>query len=314
MQAYQAPKFLFNKHLETIYPALFRNVDGVSYHRERITTPDQDFLDLDWLLSNSQKLVILSHGLEGNSHRAYVKGMAQIFHQHGYDVLAWNYRGCSEEMNRQLRFYHSGATDDLDFVVHHAITKGYNEINLIGFSLGGNLTLKYVGEQGDSLARQVKRVVAYSVPLHLYTSSLKIASSAYGIYARRFLKTLKQKVALKASLMPGIDIQELPRIHNLLDFDDAYTARLHGFAGALDYYERCSSLYFLNNIKRPTLLVNALNDPFLSEKCYPEDFKNHTYLTTEYPTHGGHVGFAQLTKNGVYWSELRALQFIQTGT
>ncbi len=314
MQGYKAPRVLFTNHLETIYPALFRTVNGIQYQRERINTPDQDFLDLDWLAGNSKKLVIISHGLEGNSSRAYVKGMAKIFFQHDYDVLAWNYRGCSEEMNRQLRFYHSGATDDLDIVVKHAALKGYTEINLLGFSLGGNLTLKYVGEQSGLLPPQINRAAAFSVPLHLHSSSLKIASSAYGIYAKRFLKTLKHKVALKASLMPGIDTQDLNRIHNLFDFDDAYTALLHGFAGALDYYERCSSLYLLNNIKRPTLLVNALNDPFLSEECYPEDFKSHPFLVTEYPKRGGHVGFAQFTKNGVYWSELRALQFIQTGT
>jgi len=314
MQAYQAPGILFNNHLETIYPALWRKVDDVQYQRERIATPDQDFLDLDWLTNNSKKLVILSHGLEGNSSRAYIKGMAKIFAQNKYDVLAWNYRGCSEEMNRQLRFYHSGATDDLDLVLNHAIAKGYIEINLIGFSLGGNLTLKYAGEQSDLLAQQVKRVVAFSVPLHLHSSSLQITSSAYGIYARRFLRTLKQKITLKASLMPGIDTQELNRINNLFDFDDTYTARLHGFKGALDYYERCSSLYFLNKIKRPTLLVNALNDPFLSKECYPKDFSKHAHLIIEYTKRGGHVGFAQFTKNGVYWSELRALQFIQTGT
>jgi uncharacterized protein len=313
MQAYRAPAILFTNHLETIYPALLRTVNGITYSRERITTPDQDFLDLDWVNNNSNKLVIISHGLEGNSQRAYIKGMAKIFSQHNYDVLAWNYRGCSEEMNHQLRFYHSGATDDLNLVVQHALTKGYSEINLIGFSLGGNLTLKYAGEQSSALAKQFNRIVAFSVPLHLHSSSLKIAASAYGIYARRFLKTLKQKVALKASRMPGIDTRELNRIHNLFDFDDAYTAKLHGFAGALDYYEKCSSLYFLKGIKRQTLLVNALNDPFLSQNCYPRGFNNHEYLTTEYPVRGGHVGFTQFTKNGVYWSELRALQFIQSG-
>jgi uncharacterized protein len=340
MQGYRAPRILFNNHLETIYPALFRKVTEVVYQRERIPTPDQDFLDLDWLsrshLENTlssriphyagfrddkvemtppnNKLIIISHGLEGNSHRAYVKGMARIFYQHGYDVLAWNYRGCSEEMNRQLRFYHSGATDDLDVVVQHAASKGYTEINLIGFSLGGNLTLKYAGEKGSAIAEQVNRIVTFSVPLHLHTSSIKIATSANGIYAKRFLKTLKHKVALKANLIPGIDTQKLDRIKNLFEFDDAYTASLHGFDSALDYYERCSSLYFLNKIQRPTLLVNAWNDPFLSAKCYPDDFKNHSYLSIEYPQRGGHVGFAQFNKNGVYWSELRALQFIHSGT
>ncbi|MCW5911894.1 MAG: alpha/beta fold hydrolase [Cyclobacteriaceae bacterium] len=314
MQAYRAPALLFSSHIETIYPALLRTVDGIIYQRERISTPDNDFLDLDWLNNHSQKLVILSHGLEGNSHRAYMKGMARLFFKHSFDVLAWNYRGCSGEMNRQLRFYHSGATDDLNTVIQHAISKGYTEINLVGFSLGGNLALKYLGEQGDNLPAPVKRAVVFSVPLHLHSSSEKIASSAFGIYARRFLKTLKQKVALKATLMPGIDTQSLHRIHNLLDFDDAYTARLHGFEGAIDYYERCSSLYFLDKIKRPALLVNAANDPFLSSGCYPQNFAQHRYLKAEYPVRGGHVGFAQFNKNRVYWSELRALQFIQTGT
>ncbi|MBX2896157.1 MAG: alpha/beta fold hydrolase [Cyclobacteriaceae bacterium] len=313
MQAYRAPAILFTNHLETIYPALFRTVTGVTYSRERMITPDQDFLDLDWINNNSDKLVIISHGLEGNSERAYIKGMAKIFSQNGYDVLAWNYRGCSEEMNWQLRFYHSGATDDLDLVVQYAITKGYAAINLVGFSLGGNLTLKYVGEQAHTLAKQINRVVAFSVPLHLHSCSMQITSSAYGIYSKRFLKTLKQKVKLKASMMPGIDIQPLDRINTLFDFDDAYTAPIHGFAGALDYYEKCSSLYFLDHLRRQTLLVNAANDPFLSTRCYPNNFKEHIYLKTEYPQHGGHVGFAQFTKNGVYWSELRALQFIQSG-
>lgn len=313
MLAYRAPAILFTNHLETIYPALFRTVNGVVYSRERITTPDQDFLDLDWINNKSDKLIIISHGLEGNSQRAYIKGMAKIFSLHGYDVLAWNYRGCSEEMNHQLRFYHSGATDDLNLVVEHALTKGYSEINLIGFSLGGNLTLKYAGEQSNALAKQINRLVAFSVPLHLHSSSLKIAASAYGIYAKRFLKTLKQKVALKGSRMPGIDTRALDRIHNLFDFDDAYTAKLHGFAGALDYYEKCSSLYFLDGIRRQTLLVNAVNDPFLSSNCYPQSFHGHAFLLTEYPAQGGHVGFAHFNKNGVYWSELRALQFIQSG-
>jgi predicted alpha/beta-fold hydrolase len=313
MQAYRAPAILFTSHLQTIYPALLRTVNGVTYLRERITTPDEDFLDLDWINNNADKLVIISHGLEGNSKRAYIKGMAKIFSLHGYDVLAWNYRGCSEEMNQQLRFYHSGATDDLDWVIQHAIHKGYTEINLIGFSLGGNLTLKYIGEQGHSLAKQINRVVAFSVPLHLHSCSIQIATSACGIYAKRFLKTLKQKVKLKAGTMPGIDIQLLDRINTLFDFDDAYTAPIHGFAGALDYYEKCSSLYFLSTVNRHTLLVNAANDPFLSTRCYPANFNDHAYLKTEYPLHGGHVGFTQFTKNGVYWSELRALQFIQSG-
>lgn len=313
MVSYQAPALLFNKHLETIYPALLRSVKNVSYTRERITTPDHDFLDLDWLKGGSKKLVIISHGLEGNSTRAYVQGMARIFFYQQYDVLAWNYRGCSGEVNKQVRFYHSGATDDLHVVIQHAIAQRYEQIHLIGFSLGGNLTLKYLGEQSVNLPDQIKESVVFSVPLHLHTSCMNIETSARGIYATRFLKTLKQKVADKARLMPQIDVRPLNQINTLQDFDDAYTARLHGFANAIDYYEKCSSLYFLNDIARPTLLVNAQNDPFLSTRCYPV-LADHKYLKTEYPKRGGHVGFAQFNKNGVYWSELRALQFIQAGT
>src|SRR5690349_18377924 len=159
---YSPPLFLFSPHLETIFPALLRRVDLKSYTRERITTPDNDFLDLDWLKQDSHKLVILSHGLEGNSTRPYIKGMAKALFEEGYDILAWNFRGCSEEMNKQLRFYHSGATDDLDVVVKHAAEKKYDEIFLVGFSLGGNLTLKYLGEQASS--SKIKKAVAISVP------------------------------------------------------------------------------------------------------------------------------------------------------
>ena len=145
-EPYTPPRFLFSPHLETIFPALVRRVTLKPYTRERITTPDNDFLDLDWLQQGSDKLIIISHGLEGNTQRAYVKGMAKAFHNRGYDVLAWNFRGCSDEMNRQLRFYHSGATDDLNTVVNHvADKKSYKNITLLGFSLGGNLTLKFLG-------------------------------------------------------------------------------------------------------------------------------------------------------------------------
>ena len=143
---YSPSKLYVNGHIETIIPALFRNVTGISYLRERIFTPDDDFLDLDWMKTdyhssqeNLKKIVIISHGLEGNTSRSYIYGMVKAFHSKGYDVLAWNFRGCSEEMNRQLRFYHSGDTADLDFIIEHAAII-YDQIFLIGFSLGGNVT------------------------------------------------------------------------------------------------------------------------------------------------------------------------------
>ena len=308
---YQPPRLLFNAHAETIFPSLFRKVALQAYSRERITTPDHDFLDIDWVRSGSSKLVIISHGLEGNSQRPYVKGMANALYQHGFDVLAWNFRGCSEEMNHQLRFYHSGATDDLDLIVRHAIQSGYSQVYLVGFSLGGNLTLKYLGEKPTP--PEVKKAAAFSVPLHLYTSCLAISRPSNFIYSRRFLRSLKKKVVQKAAIMKEIDTKGIDRIKTLLEFDDCFTAPLHGFAGALDYYERSSALGFLSTIQTPTLLINASNDPFLSRECFPHHLlKNHPHVTFENPDRGGHVGFAQFSKNGLYWSEERALNFFLT--
>lgn len=298
--AYTPPYFLFNKHLETIYPALFRRVTVNGFRRERISTPDDDFLDLDRLECGSNKVVIISHGLEGNSRRPYMKGMAKAFFDAGFDVISWNYRGCGEEMNRQLRFYHSGATDDLDVVVKHAASK-YKSIFLVGFSLGGNITLKYLGEN----RRDVKGAVAFSVPLNLQTSCEKIGP----VYANRFLRSLKKKVITKSGLMKGLAITGIDVISTLKDFDDRYTAPLHGFKDAIHYYQSCSSLYFLKGIGVPTLVVNAKNDPFLGADCYPMDIHN-PFLQFDFPRHGGHVGFSLLNKK-LYWSELRALQFIQ---
>jgi predicted alpha/beta-fold hydrolase len=313
MTSYRSPSLLFNAHLETIFPSLFRKVEGVFYQRERIKTSDDDFIDLDWLKNNSKKLVIISHGLEGNSHRAYMKGMARAFYQAGFDALCWNFRGCSEEMNHQLRFYHSGATDDLDLVVQHAIGQRYTEIYLIGFSLGGNLTLKYLGERGATTYPQLKGCVTFSVPLDLHASSIQISQPSNWIYSRRFLKALKKKVIEKSKARKEINIGGIEKINKLMDFDDRFTAPIHGFTSALVYYQQCSAIRFINDIKIPTLIVNAKNDPFLSKECYPDALlNNHPYVTFESPEHGGHVGFTLFNQNGLYWSELRALNFIQS--
>ncbi|HEX6223289.1 MAG TPA: alpha/beta fold hydrolase, partial [Chryseolinea sp.] len=254
---------------------------------------------------------IISHGLEGNSSRAYMKGMAKAFADKGFDVLAWNFRGCSNEMNRQLRFYHSGATDDLDFVVSHAQRNGYTEIYLIGFSLGGNLTLKYLGEK--NCASYIRKAIVFSTPLDLYTSCVKISSLGNIMYSQRFLRSLKNKIIQKSRLISGIDLKGIEKIDTLMSFDDRYTAPLHGFQSAMDYYNKCSSIHFIESITVPTLIVNAQNDPFLSELCYPvAKLKHHPWVKFENPQFGGHVGFAQFNKNGLYWSEERARAFLTT--
>lgn len=307
MSKYSPPALLFNRHLETIYPALFRKIKLKEYEQERIQTPDDDFLDLFWLKQNSSNLAIISHGLEGNTQRAYMKGMAKAFYDQGHDALAWNYRGCGEEMNKQLRFYHSGTTDDLNTVINHASIK-YQNIFLIGFSLGGNLTLKYLGEKANP---KIKKAVAFSVPMDLYSSCIQISKPSNWVYSNRFLKSLKSKVRAKSKLFPELKIDKLETIKSLIEFDDNYTAPIHGFKNAMDYYQKCSSVHFLSKIKTQTLIVSAKNDPFLSKECYP-DLSNHLFARLESPSHGGHVGFAQFNENGLYWSELRALKFITT--
>lgn len=309
IKAYQRPWPLLTAHLETVYPALFRTVPDVIYERERIETSDDDFLDIDWLRKDGNRLVIISHGLEGNTTRAYMKGMARAFFARGCDVLTWNFRGCSEEMNRQLRFYHSGATEDLHRIIEHGMAKGYKDINLIGFSLGGNLTLKYLGERKSP--ESIKRAVTISVPLDLYQSCLKISQPSNWIYSKRFLDNLKEKIIRKSKLRGGLNITGIDNIRTLLSFDDRYTAPLHGFDNAIEYYTRCSAIHYLNGINIPTLIVSASNDPFLSKSCYPEPgFITSCHVTFEEPAQGGHVGFAQFNKNGLYWSEERALEFI----
>jgi predicted alpha/beta-fold hydrolase len=307
---YDYPKWLFNGHLQTIIPGLFRTTFTLPFERERVITPDGDFLDLDWLKNSSDSLVIISHGLEGNSRRPYMVGMARHFFQNGFDVLNWNYRGCSEELNKKPIFYHSGATYDLDSVVNHA-SKNYEYLYLIGFSLGGNLTLKYMGEKRQKNPK-IKKCVAISVPLHLESSCEKISSGENILYSKRFLKTLKEKVVRKSMEFPEeIPTGILRKIKTLQDFDNYYTGPLHGFRDAHDYYEQNSSLYFLENIEIPALILNAQNDPFLSDKCFPISMGRKLHAVwMDFPKYGGHVGFSPRKNEDIYWSEKRAFEFI----
>ena len=285
------------------------------YKRERIITPDNDFLDLDWchsvLYGKSGQLVIISHGLEGDSNRQYVKGMVKICQQSGIDALAWNFRSCGPEMNKNLRFYHSGATDDLDTVVKHAIKNGYKAIFLIGFSIGGNLTLKYLGE--NKALSEIKKAVVFSVPMHLSGGSKEISKTENWFYNKRFLISLTKKIKVKSKHFPlELNLANLGKIKTIKDFDDEYTSKLHGFINAEDYYAKNSSIIFVENIEVPTLIINALNDPFLSKECYPNiDLNKNPIIQYEYPVEGGHCGFYQNEYNGALWSELRAMDFIK---
>ena len=310
---YQSPWFLSYGHLQTLLPHLLRRVGAVTYQRERVDTLDHDFLDLDWIRTGSRRLAVLAHGLEGDSTRHYMLGMVNALTKRAWDAVAWNARGCSGEPNRVLRFTHSGATEDLQTVLSHILsTCDYSEIALIGFSLGGNLTLKYVGERGRHLDPRIRAAVAFSVPCDLRSSSIQLAKPANRIYMCRFLATLHKKIRALMKTMPGkIDDQGYEKMRTFKDFDDRYTAPIHGFEDAEDYWRQCSCKPYLKDIQIPALLVNARNDPFLAAPCYPiGEAKENPNLYLEMPVAGGHVGFVGFNHDREYWSETRAASFL----
>lgn len=313
---YQPPFYLFNGHLQTIVPSLLRTVPEVRYERERVETEDGDFLDLDWSRLSGRSadtLCIVSHGLEGDAGRPYVRGMVRALNKAGFDALAWNYRSCSGEMNRLLRSYHLGDTDDLDFVVRYALgTARYRRVYLTGFSAGGNVTLKYLGEKPERVPQEVQRAAVFSVPTDLKSSSLQIGRLENRIYLKRFLKSLRKKMREKAVLLPDqVDINGLDELIDFPQFDDRFTAPMHGFKSAEEYYEHASSGRYLSGIRVPTLLVNAQNDPFLPPSCFPRDVAARSeFVFLETPQEGGHVGFAEGSPDGEYYSERRAVEFL----
>ncbi len=308
---YNPPHIFKNGHLSTIYAGLFRKVNDLVQKRERINLPDGDFLDLDWSFSlqPSKKVTVLLHGLEGNAQRAYIKGSAKALTNNGYDVCAINLRGCSGEPNSTYRSYHSGATEDLKAVLQHILEqKDYTEVYLKGFSLGGNLLLKYLGE-GNTVPTELKGAVAVSVPCRLDDSLYQLLSFKNIAYAARFKKNLVGKLKSKQELFPSrISDSDIQKIKTLKDFDDVYTSRAHGFKDAMDYYTQCSSRQFLPNITIPVLLINAQNDSFLGEVCYPiEEAKHSKHLYLEVPKYGGHVGF--YGADNFTYTERRAVSF-----
>lgn len=307
------PFYLFNPHLETIVPSVLRKVKLPAYERERIHTADNDFLDLDWLRKGSDQLVILSHGLEGSSEKAYVKGMARAFTGKGWDALAWNCRSCSGELNKAPRMYHHADSHDLQTVVHHALRgKGYIKIVLVGFSMGGSITLKYLGEFSRELPEAIRRAVVFSVPCDLGGSARELSKKGNGFYRRRFLKKLGKKLKAKAAQMPELlSCAGYEEIRHFSQFDNRFTAPIHGFTDADDFYYQGSANTHLPHIRIPTLIVNAKNDPMLPPSCYPVALaEKHSHVFLEMPAYGGHVGFS-LKGREQNWAEGRALEFAE---
>lgn len=302
----------FLGHAETLFAGLLRRGPRVAFVRERLELADGDFLDIDWSRVGSRRLALITHGLEGHSRRPYVLGMARALNAAGFDVAARNLRGCSGELNRLPQAYHSGETGDLRAVLGHALASGsYDTAVLVGFSVGGNQTLRFLGEDPGAVPTAVAAAVCVSVPCDLTTTERALARPENRIYLKNFLATLRDKVRRKSQTFPGlVDLDQLARVRDFRDFDDLYTAPGHGFRDAAQYYAEASSLPVLENVAVPTLILNAKNDPFLTPECFPlAQARNNAALFLEIPATGGHVGFVPPWP-GPYRSELRAVEFL----
>lgn len=307
-----SPTFLFrNHHINTMYPFLFRSGAIPIFKRERWNTEDGDFFDLDFVNKNSSSVLIILHGLEGSSSSQYVRGLTNIMADIDIDICAVNHRSCSGELNKTIGFYHSGFTTDLRFIVQK-LSFQYEKIFIAGFSLGGNMALKYAGEEGENISKKVIAVAAVSVPCHL-SSSAKRLNEWYNMpYSIQFLQTLKKKAIAKSNLFNNSlpYTNEYVKIKTLLEYDNKVTAPLHGFKDAEDYYAKSSSLPLLENIKTQTILINANDDSFLSDECMPFDIAENNghfhFLQTRF---GGHVGFAKL-RSSEYWIDKRLREWV----
>ncbi len=313
---YTKPPFHYlNGHFETILPSIWRRIKGVFYVREKIGTPDGDFLNLDWSRVGGERLLIVSHGLEGDSQRHYARALVKLFNQQGIDVLVWNNRSCGGELNLQPVLYHHGSSQDLDTVIQHVISfSHYSELYLAGISMGGAQTLNYLGKKGEDLPSILKKAAVYSTPVHLPSSAATLRRLANRFYQQKFLGKLKKKMEAKGRQYPGlIDLERLPHVHDFDEFDTQYTAKLHGFANAADFYEQASPHTHLKGIHLPTLILNALNDPLLGQECYPVTFaQGSTEIFLEMPKRGGHTGFT-IPGSEFNYAEYRLLEFLTQG-
>lgn len=311
---YIPPILLQNGHLNTIFTSQFRKEPIVNYTRKKLITPDNDFLMIDCIEQTvKNKLVIILHGLESNTDQAYMKGAAKILSQNDFSVVAVNFRSCSGQPNLRYHSYHTGKTDDLDFIIKQ-VEKEYNEIYLLGFSLGGNLILNYLGEQKENILPKIKKAMAISAPCHFYDTAIHLIHTPSNIiYRKRFLTRLKNKLRDKVKTFPNkISLEGINEIKTLQDYDNYYTAPAHGFDNAMDYWTRCSSINKLSNIQIPTLLLNAQDDPFLTPSCFPIEFaKDHSFFDLKMPRHGGHVGFYEKNKENILWHEKQIISFFE---
>lgn len=305
-------------HLQTLGARALRSRIKVPWQRERLDLPDGDFVDLDFAYEipraeEARPLVLVLHGLEGSARSGYARTLYRLLRRVDIDSVGLNFRTCSGEMNRLPRAYHSGETDDLRYVLAR-LAERYPDrpLGAVGISVGGNVLLKYLGETGSDTP--LTTAVAISVPFELAAGSEYLSRPAAKLYLFHLLGSLRRKLAAKRDAMPqGLDVAAGLRARTFREFDDAITAPLHGFADALDYYERCSSARYLEGIARPTLILHSIDDPFLPSRFVPREIiRRHPYLIDGIVARGGHIGFTTGRPGNVeFWAETQATRFLE---
>lgn len=305
--------WLRSPHLQTIFPSLFRKRAGFKPDWERMELEDGDFMDLAWHRRPEAEapLVLMIHGLEGSLESHYAGNMLAALHEAGFSTVMMHLRGRGREPNRLPQSYHSGATDDLRLVLEQLAQRGQMPQAVIGVSLGGNLLLKYLGEEGENCP--LKTAVAVSVPFQLRTCSKKLGKGFAKLYGQYLLNKLNASYRAKFGKITSPLTIDLKSIRTLWQFDDAITAPLHGFEGAEDYYRQCSCAQFLADIATPTLIIHAQDDPFMTPEIVPAEDEMSGDVTLELTRYGGHVGFIEGYAGGklTYWLEQRVVAHLQ---
>jgi len=300
-------------HLQTVWPHLFRHQPKITLRRERLELPDGDFVDLDWTPDNRGPIIVILHGLEGSARSPYVVGLLHAARQQGWRGVVMHFRGCSGEPNRLARSYHSGDTADLAFLIQTLRSREPDTpVAIVGYSLGGNVLLKWLGETGDQA--EIQAAVAVSVPFVLHHAASRLNRGFSRIYQWILLQSLKRGARHKFKNIPvPISIDNLSAISCLREFDDQITAPLHGFTSADHYYSVASSRQYLKNIRVNTLIIHAQNDPFVSAGAIPATSELSRSTQFELYADGGHVGFVtgRWPWPARYWLEERIPQYLE---
>lgn len=300
-------------HAQTLWPHLMRPRPKVLLRRERLELPDGDFLDLDWTVGNEGPIVVILHGLEGSSRSQYARGLLKVLHEKKWRGVVLHFRGCSGEPNRLARGYHSGDTGDLARTIDHLRRREPDTpIAAVGYSLGGNVLLKWLGETGVKAPLQA--AVAVSVPFVLQEAADRFCCGFSRLYQWALLRSLKRNYRRKFTHLPSPLSIDPACLKRFWDFDHHVTAPLHGFDSAEDYYAKASSRQYLRHVRVPTLVIHAKDDPFMTEAAIPGPTELATSVTLELYPQGGHVGFVsgRWPWRPRYWLENRIQEFVES--